>query len=272
MRRPTFRPIPTLATLVGLAILASLGTWQYGRYQEKLGLEAELAARADLPPKTASTLDAIDLDADRNRVLTLQGTITRGEGVVFKHRTLEGRPGVWFAAPLELEDGSRVVANLGWLPVRDNARWVAEERAKAPETGSFTGLLHVLDQNIEDARMRARLAKGEVDPGEDVLEWSSYDVEALTALYGVVDDRPPMVFVLTDAHSGDPFPRASTDYVTKPYMTSDRHLGYSAFWYTTGAALLLIYLGASFGLIGSRRRQPRGRPESLESSEEDSLA
>jgi cytochrome oxidase assembly protein ShyY1 len=257
---------------VGLAILASLGTWQYGRYQEKLGLEAELAARADLPPKTASTLDAIDLDADRNRVLTLQGTITRGEGVVFKHRTLEGRPGVWFAAPLELEDGSRVVANLGWLPVRDNARWVAEERAKAPETGSFTGLLHVLDQNIEDARMRARLAKGEVDPGEDVLEWSSYDVEALTALYGVVDDRPPMVFVLTDAHSGDPFPRASTDYVTKPYMTSDRHLGYSAFWYTTGAALLLIYLGASFGLIGSRRRQPRGRPESLESSEEDSLA
>ncbi len=274
MRRPTFLPVPTAATLLGLGILVSLGTWQYGRYQEKLGVEAAVSTRADLPPKTARSIDALDLTQDSHRVITFAGTLRRGEGVLFKHRTLEGRPGYWLAAPLELEDGARVIANLGWLPVRDGVALAEAERERPPEVGEFTGLLHVLDRNIEDARMRARVGRGEVDPSDDLLEWNSYDVEALSALYGMLDDFPPMVLVLTEKHSGDPFPMASTSYVTKPYMTSDRHLGYSAFWYTTGAALLLLYMGAAFGVVGSwgKKDQSRERPdEPLESPLESPL-
>ena len=54
----TFRPLPglTVATLVALAILLGLGTWQLQRRAEKHALLAQIAARESMAPAPIEVL------------------------------------------------------------------------------------------------------------------------------------------------------------------------------------------------------------------------
>ena len=73
---------------MGLAILISLGTWQFNRYQEKLESEARRDARAEEAPLELQTLAGSMLEELDYRTLTLTGTLDTSHTVLFKH--LEG--------------------------------------------------------------------------------------------------------------------------------------------------------------------------------------
>lgn len=245
---------PTLGTLVGLAILLSLGTWQYNRYREKLDIEAVRDARTQMPQAVVSRLIAEDLDELGYRRVQLRGRLDTARTILFKHRQYEGRPGFWLATPLRLEGGGAILVNRGWLPFGE-ARELAEELRGEPELATFNGLLYVLPRNIADTRTRAALARGDISLDGQITEWSTYDVEAISEALPYEVVHPHAVLVLDASHRGDPFPLSSMDYVTSPYMTSERHQGYSIFWYTTAGALVLLYIAASLGLVGSYRRR-----------------
>ncbi len=257
MRKPQVRLWPTLATLLGLAILLALGTWQLGRYQEKLKMEAQRDARATLEPLPITSLDAIDAQAHGYRLLRITGTLDNARSVLFKHRQLRGRPGYWLATPLVLEGGqAAIIVNRGWLP-RAEAEDVAQRLIAEPATqATYTGLLHVLDQNIPDEPKRASLKQGALTLEGQLTQWSSYDLEAIQGALPYRTPAQPMALVLDASHSGDPLPISSVAYLTTPYMTSDRHLGYMAFWYTTALMLVGMYVGAAFGLISSKGPRP----------------
>ena len=259
MKKLSFKPklLPTLATLLGLALLLALGTWQLGRYHEKLEREAEIAAREDLPALALKALPSGDtaLEELNYRSVTLRGELDMRYAVLFKHRQLDGRPGYWLAAPLVTADRRAIWTNLGWLPFKE-ARSLAEavsNRAPSPSE-TYQGLLYLLPQNIEDTITRARLERGELELKDTLSEWHTYDIEALLESTPYEMGSKPAVLVLDSSHSGEPYPIATTESLTKPYMTSERHQGYFLFWYSTAGALLLLYLGASFGLIGSFQR------------------
>ena len=239
---------------MGLAILISLGTWQLGRYQEKLESEARRDRRAEQPPLELKSLADHSLAELDYRTLTLAGTLDTSHTVLFKHRQYQKRPGYWLASPLVFEDGSAVMVNRGWVPF-DQGPELAKELSQSPREGRFTGLFYILPQNITDARTRQEIANGKLSIKDDLTQWNSYDIA------GVQDAMPhklpdvPAVLILDESHNGAPFPLSSIETLTKPYMTSERHLGYSAFWYTTGGVLLLLWLAGSSGLVGSYRRR-----------------
>ncbi len=258
----TFRPklIPTIAMLIGLGILLGLGTWQYNRFNEKLVREAELATQSKLPAVALDTLPIANPDAltELNyRTITLTGQLDMSHAVLFKHRQYEHRPGYWLAAPLILNDGKAVWTNLGWLPF-DKGDELARELAATPtQKKAYTGLFYILPQNISDTRTRGALDRGDITGlASTFTQWHTYDIGALLELTPHTMGDTPAVLVLDESHSGDPFPLASTDTITQPYMTAERHKGYFLFWYSTAGALVLLWLGASLGLIGSfgRRR------------------
>lgn len=266
-----FRPklIPTLATILGLAILISLGSWQLGRYDEKLDIEEQLAQKTALPALALEQLDLspANLEALSYRTISVRGTLDLEHAVLFKHRQYQHRPGYWLAAPLVLEppssqpDDARSQAiwtNLGWLPFEDGPEIASQLQRRTSVPATYTGLLYKLPQNIADARGRQQFADAAAIQGA-LSQWHSYDIEALLTRTPHEMGTTPAVLVLDESHRGDPFPIPGHETITKPYMTAERHQGYFLFWYSTAGALLLLYLGASFGVIGSFGKQRPAR-------------
>jgi len=256
MDTPRIRLIPTLATLAGFLLLMSLGTWQYGRYQEKLEIEQTRDARKDDAPEAIKSVSVLaERDSLNFTRVVMRGTLEHAQTLLFKHRTFQGRPGFWVATPLTLEQGGgTILTHRGWLPVREGEALAAEMRKRevgAPQ--EFRGIVHVLGQNIPDADARALIEKGELSLEGSLTAWDTYDVEAIQGLMTKPVPASPMVLVLDESHSGDPLPIATTGHVTKPFLTSDRHLGYAAFWYATGVALLALHVAGTLGLVRSGR-------------------
>ncbi|MEM1348515.1 MAG: SURF1 family protein [Myxococcota bacterium] len=255
MSTPYLRVLSALAVLAGFLLLMSLGTWQYGRYQEKLELERALAERKDDAPERITAVSALrDRGALNYAPVVLRGVLVHKQTLLFTHRTFDGRPGFWVATPLALADGGSLLAHRGWLPVREGEEIARKMREQTSvEEQEFRGIVHVLGQNIPDADARALIERGELSLSGELTMWDSYDVEAIQGLMDGPVPEAPMVLVLDKTHSGSPLPIATTAHVTKPFLTSDRHLGYAAFWYVTGVALLAMYIAGTLGWIRSGR-------------------
>ncbi len=106
--------LPLIAGLLGTAILAGLGVWQLQRLDWKEGVIAEIAARigSEAVPLPA----APDRDADAYRPVTLTGTVD-GPALKVLGAWRNGGPGFRIVAPLETDDGRRVMVDLGVTPL-----------------------------------------------------------------------------------------------------------------------------------------------------------
>lgn len=255
------RVIPTILTLIGLTILLGLGTWQLGRYNEKIALEATRDVQLSKPPVKLDKLPASIAELNFRKV-ELTGTFDPSRTVLFKHRQYEKRPGFWLATPLVLTDGSTLLTNRGWVPF-DKGTEIAKSLT-ANSTVTLSGVIHVLPRNIPDEITRGKFARGELSLEDSFVQWHTYDVEAIASRLPGERVIEGAVLVLDETHTGSPFPIASTAYMTKPYMTAERHQGYFMFWYSTAGALLMLYLAAGFGLVGSYRS--RATPTTQSSS------
>lgn len=261
----SFRPklLPSLLTLIGLGLLLWLGTWQLGRYHEKLAAEALQASRALDAPEHISSFEGRDLAALNYKSIVLTGTLDHSRTLLFKHRHHQKRPGMWVATPLVLE-GTReaILVNQGWLPFAQ-AEELASTLKQAPaERARYKGVLSVLPQNIADTKNRALLASHQDLLTRSISSWDTYDIEAIQRALPYTTPARPAVLVLESSHSGDPFPIASTDALTRPYMTSERHMSYAVFWYSLAGVLVLLWAAGSSGLVGSYRyRTPQAAAE-----------
>ena len=246
---------PTLGTLVALSLLLGLGTWQWQRYQGKLALEATRDAQQKLAPKALSDVRDISPDDFAYRAVSVEGTLDNPKSVLFRHRQHDNHPGYWVGTPLMLKGGTQaLIVNRGWVPKERGEEFIQGLIKQPSKQARYEGVLHIPERIIPDARTRLKLKKGEVSLDQGALKLSSYDLKLIEdQLQGVTVPKTPSVLVLSPKHSGDPFPIASLDYITKPYMTSERHLSYSVFWYVMGIVLVGLYLGYSFGVVRSGR-------------------
>ena len=247
-----FRPrlLPTLFTVLGLALLLALGTWQAKRYGDRKAFEESRDARIDLSIEILEEpQELLSGEVDFRRI-TVTGTWDDRALFLIRHRIYRGEPGFWAIALLHLDrDGGTAPVNLGWLPLADGptiAESLLEGLPREPQT--LVALVHVLDDEVPDRDFRA-------DPPDldGVLTLTSYDATAILELA----DSPfaPRPFFLTlgaDADAPHGALRPSYDHITEPYLTSETHFGYALTWYTLAGALLLIWIAASLGLLHSR--------------------
>jgi cytochrome oxidase assembly protein ShyY1 len=124
--RPYWRRliVPGLLTLVGLAILISLGVWQLQRKQWKEGLIATLdaqlrAAPAALPPP--SQWSSLTRDNLEFRRVTLRVAFVKDAKPVYLYTGASAlredvkQPGYFLFAPARLASGETVVVNRGYV-------------------------------------------------------------------------------------------------------------------------------------------------------------
>ena len=239
--------LPSLAALVALAVLVSLGTWQIERKAWKEHLIATLTERlaapaTDLPPRTlwgrlTAATDEFRRVAFRAELLSNQEALVYTTGSA--QRSDVSGPGYWVFAPARLADGSLVVINRGFVPEgRQEARGRAE--------GQVAGFVEIV------GAMRWPEARGLFTPADDPARnlWFIRDHVAMAAAKGwgavapfFIDQEAP------ETPGGLPRPGR-----IRPNLPNN-HLHYALTWF--GLALVLVVV---FGVWARGRSFERPAP------------
>jgi surfeit locus 1 family protein len=107
-----------LATVLGVALTAGLGTWQLSRAAQKNAIQSALESRALLPALSAADL-ARDADAaalQHYRPARLRGRWVAERTVFLENRQMNTRVGFYIVTPLQLEGRPEaVLVQRGWV-------------------------------------------------------------------------------------------------------------------------------------------------------------
>jgi surfeit locus 1 family protein len=225
-----FRPraLPTLATVVGIALFVTAGHWQQGRMEQKEALRAQFdAANANapspLPPET------VDWSAWRYRPVAVDGTFDAARQILVDNKIEEGRAGYHVVTPLVLADGRAVLVDRGWIAA-------GETRAQLPSATPPAGPVTVHGRvNIPAARY---VELAHAAPAGGV--WQNLDPARFAAVTGlavlpiVVEQTAPLVG-----------PGASDKLVRNwpaPDFGIEKHRIYMMQWYLFAATAAGLWL------------------------------
>jgi surfeit locus 1 family protein len=223
-----FRPLPglTVATLIALAILVGLGTWQLDRRAEKHRQLEQIAERAQAGAAPVEILLASG-DYAAYRQATALGTFDHAaEAYVYAPRPNEGapRPGFKVITPLRLTSGGIILVDRGWI---DEARKSPATR-KAGQT----------EAELEIAgTLRPSSKPGSFTPPGDAASRTFYqrDAGAIAKALGLTLTS---TLILEAAAPADGGPEPLATALNIP----DNHLQYAITWFALAVVLLLVYL------------------------------
>lgn len=229
-----------IATLTGLAILCSLGTWQVFRLAEKTKLIAQLEARMMADPITLP--DAMARQAKGEDV---EYMIVRAEGQIDPAHTLAkitsfgGKPGWEVIVPFTSNDGIFVLLDAG------------------PSSNKQMEKINVLGPKIDGIIRLHKKGRGFFDNDNDETgnTWYWWDLPAMWAAAQAPPDVKIAPFVLQiPEYLYDP----STIVRVHPAKVelSNNHLGYAITWFGLAAALLAVagFFARSILLDRSKRQ------------------
>jgi surfeit locus 1 family protein len=229
--------IVTLATVLTMAITASLGRWQLQRADQKLTLQAEMDTRAALPVWTEA--DLLQAEVPRtawHRPVRLRGEWVPQASVFLDNRQMDGRPGFFLLTPLRLAGSDRaVLVQRGWTP-RDFI-----DRSRTPDVPTPGGEVTL------EGRLAPPPAKlyelGESAPGPIR---QNVELAAMASEYRL-DLLDGSVLQTSDAGDGlsRQWPRVETGV--------DKHYGYAFQWFALCVLAAVLYLWFQF--ISPRRKR-----------------
>lgn len=222
-RRFAPQPLATLITIVSLAILVSLGSWQLRRLDWKVDLIARIDARVDgAPAPLPHRIDLAD-DWDYRRV-TVAGRLDHDASVTLYPRHYRGQVGYHLLTPLIRADGPPVIVDRGWVPQADD-----------PAIDRPDGKLTV--EGI--ARVPPPKAPFQPDNQPDRAAFYWVDLPALADLAGVERVAPVLVEAVDTNGTGDPaYPVGGRTRVDIP----NNHLNYALTWFSFAVVLTTIYV------------------------------
>lgn len=228
--RPYWRRliVPGLLTIVGLAILISLGVWQLQRKVWKEDLIATLEAQIKAPPDALpppSDWPALNRDSSEFRRVRLRAEAIADVKPAYLYtgasalRTDVKQAGYFVFVPVKLPDGKTVVVNQGYVPA---------ERRTAPvaAAGELIGYLRWPE--------KPGWFVGEMDSKGDI--WFVRDPTAMAKERGwgpvapfYIDQEAPV--------PPDGFPRPGPLTV----RLKNDHLGYAITWFGLAASLVAVF-------------------------------
>lgn len=237
--RPARFWLVTAAALLGLAVTFALGTWQWGRAQQKLALEATMQERKSLPALDQQALVATENIASlHHRRIVLRGRWEPQRTVFLDNRQMHGRPGFYVVTPLRLAGSSAaVVVQRGWVP-RDFT-----DRQRLPDLQTPAGEVQVQGRIAPPPAKLYEFGGAGTGPIRQNLDLTAFRAETGLALLEVsVQETGP-------ASQG-----LQRDW---PLVASgvDKHYGYAFQWWALSALIALLY--AWFQFIAPRRAKAR---------------
>lgn len=235
-RPPRIWPV-VIASLIGLAILVTLGTWQVKRLAWKEALLAQLAANAAAEPVDLAT--ALNMARAGSNVEFVRVAFTgtyKNEPKMKMLSGYEGGQGWTIIAPVASADGWAVIVDRGRLP--------------GQRLDSYTMLEG--PQEIEGVIRTHPNGQGPFDPANDAKTgmWYWWDVKAMLAASGLAAELKPFPFAvqLVPTANGVEFPKPQAPKAD----LANNHLGYAITWFGLAATLLGV---SGFYIFDLRRRR-----------------
>ena len=234
---------PALFTLIGIAILCGLGTWQLERKAWKEGLLAAIAERASSPPGDFPPQNAwasLSRESDEYRHVRLAGRFRNDKEAhlqsnLVSERKDDGALGYDILTPLQMADGALVIVNRGFVPL-DKKDASTRPEGQIEGEATITGL-------IRFPQPHPWFVPAD-DPAKNV--WFSRDPAPIAKAYGLERVAP----VIVDADAADGKPGLPLGGQTRIRLAND-HLQYALTWF----ALALVLAGV-FGAYTVKRRKP----------------
>ena len=224
----TFRLRPILLLpLIALVfvMLASLGVWQFERYNYKRELEAERAVRIAAPPLDAIEAASVPPDQIDYRRIAARGTWDFANALTIGGRFRFGLQGEEVVVPLLPEGGGEaILVNRGWYPLTERDRVRAQLAAE-------------LVAEIEGLARYAEDGGGRLTPAGT---WTRFDPVLMAASL----PYPAVPWAVIEGELVDRVPLAPTAELPAQwyiaYEDNVGHLGYAATWFSLAGALLVI--------------------------------
>lgn len=227
--------VPTIATILILSLLVSLGLWQLDRAEQKRTIYQEFIERQEQPPVNLN--NALDLRANKTgmlwRHITLSGEFVSTKNILLDNQMLHGNAGYLVYTPFRLDgEDVLVLVNRGWIagngtrdriPAIDTPSGRVEIRAMTkdvPATGIFLGETPV--EAVADGIYRVQ----------------RIDINEIEQL--VKHELLPYIARL-EPDSGHGFAR----HWRLPGSGEEKHLGYAFQWFALAATLVIIYLAVN---------------------------
>jgi len=228
--------IPTIATLLMLALLVNLGFWQLRRAAAKESIVQRLESRSEQARRDIADLTAADMAGDMTDFpLQASGHYLNDFSLLLDNRTHRGQPGYEVLTAF-LTQGRILLVNRGWLPQGPD-RSIAPRIPKVDGEVTLVGNAHTPNPDF--------FVLKEDDYSQ--VSWpfliQKIDLEKSAQLF----DYPLLPFVLRLA------PDESSQFVREwhsHFMGPEKHYGYAVQWFCLAAALLVIYL-----VVNTHRKQ-----------------
>lgn len=215
-----------LLTMVGVAILLGLGTWQVARSHEKnlliIQVQRDLAsAPRDLSVMTPTS--AAEWSALNFKPVQLKGAWMPLRNFRLAPRTFAEQIGYQWIIPFQLENGQVILVNRGFIPANMS---IVPPQGGVAET--LSGVAFVPQETRPRFVPENNPAKG---------EWIWMDLNAMGHEIGVRNIAPVMVYEnrITDK---DSYPIGGQ----VPLPFHNRHWHYAVTWYCLALALMGIWM------------------------------
>lgn len=238
LSRPAAAAAVYLLFFAALALLLSLGTWQWRRGVEKAAIEAQLERTHYI------TLDRAppDWGAVAWRRVRLDGAWLAGPVFLLANRIHRGRPGYEVFSPFQLAgDRATLLVNRGWLDAEARG---SIRRAGQPEAGAeaaVSGRLYLPEKGFTLGAAHSPAAQR--PGGAEVFQY--FDAAAWSEVFGGA--LQPAAVALDAGH-----PRAFERIWRGATLPSARHFGYAVQWW--GLAATLLAFGVIWRVRAVRRR------------------
>ena len=228
-----FRPglALTLAAVLSILLLCSLGLWQLQRLEEKTELLARMRTGLRAAPVELEAAPA-DPEALLWRRVRVRGELLPSGSFALGIVAQDGRSGARLVTPLRLADGSLLLVSRGWIPA-----------SRIPELGSRTETpRRVLFEGV--LRGLRAFRRGWFTPEDDAEARHRYALDAGDLARWLGEAPLPL---LLEAERAEP-PEVLAVPLGAPRLPRNPHLGYAVTWFSLAAALAVIYL-----LLGLQR-------------------
>ncbi|MCJ2132823.1 SURF1 family protein [Methylobacterium sp. J-026] len=221
---------PGLASLIALAILLSLGTWQIERRAWKEDLIARIVRQTRAEPVAPPVPAAWDPARDEFRHVQVSGHFlndreTLVHGLAAGETPGRALQGYYVLTPFERADGGMVLINRGFVPTELKAQSDRrDDLIEGPTT--VTGILRASEPR--------GLFVPEADPARG--EWFNRDVAGIAAARGVPEVAPYLIEADAVPNQTS-WPRGGQLRVDLP----NNHLQYAFTWFGLAACLIGVF-------------------------------
>ena len=242
-------------TLIALILLGAvavvcimLGRWQLERAAERREVAAILDAGRRAPPVVLTPqIDAAELRAWRPA--QAQGQWRSEWSVLIDNRNLDGRPGLWLAMPMMLDQDTAVLVLRGWLerPIADRPvanipttslpiKIEGELAVRVPRLFElWTSRANAVESLPDGWKGTPELIPGEVDP-KLLPRLQNLDLDVYAQRTGL--KFLPTVLMQNGSDGSDGLKRVWPE----PSVDADKNVGYAMQWFGFAGIVLIAFL------------------------------